>query len=96
MLTPVYTQFPIYCDSGTTALNVVSIVSGILHTVTISSQSAAVTQGSVTLKDAIRTIQVWGAGTAAETFTFDGSYAQPLTVQNSSASDFVSISAGPV
>ena len=97
MTTPTYVQFPRFTDTGTTALTVVSAVSGILHTVNISSSGGATLVGSVTLKDATSTIQVWGAGTAAGSYLFDVSYAQPLSVQlTNAASDYVTISAGPV
>lgn len=96
MTTPVYTEFPRFTDTGTTALNVVSAVSGKLHTVNISSSGGATIVGSVTLKDATSTIQIWGAGTAAGSYLFDVNYAQPLTVQlTNAASDYVTISAGP-
>lgn len=91
----VYTEFPGLCNSGSTVLETVAGTSGKLHTVVISSQSAGSTQGSVTLKDASRTIQIWGTGTAANSFLFDIPYAAPLTIQTSSASDYVTVSAGP-
>jgi len=97
MTTPVYSQFPRYTDTGTTALSVVSTVSGILHTVNLSSSGGASLVGSVTITDATSTIQVWGAGTAAGSYLFDVSYAQPLKVQlTNAASDYVTISAGQV
>ena len=92
----VYTEFPRFTDTGTTTLQTVSTQSGKLHTVNLSSSGGAVLVGSVTLKDATSTIQVWGAGTAAGSYVFDVLYAQPLTVQlTNSASDYVTISAGP-
>lgn len=91
----VYTEFPGLSNRGTTALETVPGSSGKLHTVNISSQQSNTTQGSVTLKDASGTIQVWGTGTAANSYLFDITYAAPLTIQCSSASDYVTVSAGP-
>lgn len=90
MTTPVYTQFPYKYISflGTTT---VSTVSGILHTVVIEKA----TGGTVTISDASGTVALFGTSTPAGTYTFDCSYAQPLTVA-CTATDFVTVMAGQV
>lgn len=95
MTTPVYTQFP-YFTPATTGGSAVTVTpagtySGILHTVVIQKS----TTGTVTISDAVGTIALFGTSTPANSYLFDCSYAAPLKV-TTTASDFVTIMAGPV
>lgn len=90
MVTPVYTQFPQKYISflGTTT---VQTVSGILHTVVIEKS----TGGTVTIADSSGTIALFGSSTPPGSYIFDCSYGGSLTVA-CSATDFVTVVAGPV
>lgn len=94
MTTPVYTEFPHVTDTGTTALTVVSTVSGKLHTVIVSGTAGSIA-GSVTITDNVGVIMKFGTSTPNNSFLFDTTYSQPLSVTLSNASDYVCVVAGP-
>lgn len=94
MTTPVYTQFPYFTPpttGNTVTVTPAGTYSGILHTVVLAKTAT----GTITITDKSGTIATIAASTPAQSFLFDCSYAAPLQVATT-ASDFVTIMAGPV
>ncbi len=92
MTTPTYQQFPhkFVNTSGTTAINVA--YSGILAGVVIQRS----TNGTIEIVDANGRIALFGASTPAGSYAFWTDYAQPLNINCSVGSDYVTVMAGPV
>ena len=97
MITPVYSDLP-HKSVNANGATTISTVSGILGGVVLSASNGNTLNGKVTLADNTGTIQVWGAGTVAQSVIFNSDYAQPLTVTltASTGSDYVTVMAGPV
>jgi len=94
MVTPTYTQFP-YFIPGTTG-NTVTVTaagtySGILHSIVIAKALV----GTLTVTDNASTIATFAIGTPAQSIIFDCSYSAPLKIATT-ASDFITVMAGPV
>lgn len=94
MTTPVYKEFPHFVPpttGNTVTVTPAGTYSGIFDKIVI----AKTLTGTVTIADKVGTIATFAIGTLAGSYPFETDYAAPLTVATT-ASDFITIMAGPV
>lgn len=94
MTNVIYKQFPHFVPpttGNTVTVTAAGNYSGVFDKIVI----AKTLTGTVTVADKTGTIATFAIGTLANTYLFETDYAAPLTVATT-ASDFITIMAGPV